>query len=292
MDEADRLAERFEAERGHLRAVAYRMLGSPSDADDAVQATWLRLDRYTASGVDNLAGWLTTVLGRVCLDMLRSRKARRDGPVGRNVPGPVTNGQPTDPEYQAVLTDSVSRALLVVLERLAPAERVTFVLHDMFAVPFGEIAPIVGRSPVAAKKLASRARQRVHGTATVHSVSLAQHRQVVEAFLAAARGRDLDGLLAVLAPDVVRRADPHVLPSGAPAEIRGAAAVARNTILYSQMAQTAELAFVDGAPGIVVTKRDRLFLALTVKVTDGKITRYDVIADPAHLSQLDWAVLY
>lgn len=291
MDEHDFLAERFEAHRGHLRAVAYRMLGSLGDVDDAVQEAWLRLNRSDTRGVENLAGWLTTVVARVCLDMLRSRKARHDEPVGPNVPEPIMNGRETDPEHEALLADSVSRALLVVLERLAPAERIAFVLHDMFGVPFDEIASIVGRSPVSAKKLASRARQRVRGTSTVPSADLAWHRQVVDAFLAASRGRDINGLLAVLDPSVVRRADRVALPSGAPTEIRGAQAVAEEALVLSRHAQFAEPALVNGALGIVVAPRGQLLLALTITIKDGKIAEYDVIGDPARLHQLDLAVL-
>lgn len=290
MEESDRLAARFEAQREHLRAIAYRMLGSPGDAEDAVQETWLRLHRAPVDEVGNLAGWLTTVLARVCLDMLRARRARRDEPVGRHGPEPASDHR-VDPEYQAVLTDSVSRALVVVLERLSPAERVAFVLHDMFAVPFDQVAPVVGRSPDAAKKLASRARQRVRGAAATPDGDVARHREVVETFLAAARGRDVTALLALLAPDVVRRADPAVLPPGAPAEIRGADEVARNTILFSRVARTGEVALVDGAPGVVVVTRGRLFLVIAVEVIDGMITSYDVIADRHRLDHLELAVL-
>jgi RNA polymerase sigma factor (sigma-70 family) len=291
MDDHERLAERFEAHRGHLRAVAYRMLGSLSDAEDAVQETWLRLDRSDASRVENLVAWLTTVIARVCLDMLRSRKARRDELVGLNVPEASGISQETDPERAVLLTESVSGALLVVLERLPPAERVAFVLHDLFAVPFDKIAPVVGRSPVAAKKLASRARHRVRGTSDVPDVDRAWHRQVVEAFLAAARGRDMNGLLAVLDPNVVRRADRAALRPGAPAEIRGAQAVVEETLVFSQRARFAEAALVAGAVGIVVAPGGRLRLAITLTIEDGKITAYDVIADPARLHQLDLAVL-
>ncbi|MEV4158634.1 sigma-70 family RNA polymerase sigma factor [Nonomuraea dietziae] len=291
MDEHDFLAEQFEAHRGHLRAVAYRMLGSLSDAEDAVQESWLRLNRSDVSGVENLAGWLTAVVAHVCLDMLRSRKARRDEPVGWHVPEPSTSGRQTDPEHEAVLADSVGRALLVVLERLSPAERIAFVLHDMFAVPFDELAPIVGRSSVTTKKLASRARQRVKGTATVAGADLAWHRRVVDAFLAASRGRDINGLLAVLDPGVVRRADAAALPPGVPTEIRGVEAVVEETLLLAQHARFAEPALVNGALGIVVAPHGRLVLALTLTFRDGKIAEYEVIADPARLQELDLAVL-
>lgn len=290
MDEYYLLAERFEAHRGHLRAVAYRMLGSLTDADDAVQEAWLRLNRADTSGVENLAGWLTTVVARVCLDMLRSRTARRDEPMGLHVAEPITNGR-TDPEREALMAESVGLALMVVLERLTPAERIAFVLHDLFAVPFDEIAAIVGRSLVSAKKLASRARQRVKGTATVPDVDLVWHRQVVDAFLAASRGRDINGLLAVLAPDVVRRADPVVLPPGTPTEIRGAQAVVKEALVLAQKARFAEPALVNGALGIIVAPRGRLLLVLTLTIRDGKIAEYEVIADPVRLHQLDLAVL-
>ena len=229
MDEHDWLAERFEANRTHLRAVAYRMLGSLSEADDAVQEAWLRLSRSDTSGVENLGGWLTTVVARVCLDMLRSRKSRREEPLGAHVPEPIVSREDgIDPEHEALLADSVGLALLVVLETLAPAERLAFVLHDMFAVPFDEIAPIVGRSPAAARQLASRARRRVQGAATAPDADLTRQREVVDAFLAASRGGDFDALLAVLDPDVVLRADRAAVQAGASREVRGAAAVAEH----------------------------------------------------------------
>ncbi|MFI7099652.1 sigma-70 family RNA polymerase sigma factor [Streptomyces sp. NPDC050161] len=292
MDERDQLAERFEAQRGRLRAVAYRMLGSPDEADDAVQETWLRLSRVDAGEVDNLAGWLRTVVTRICLDMLRSRRSRREDLTEQEVldqfskPGP---GSP--PEDEAVLTDSVSRALLVVLDTLDPVERVAFVLHDMFAVPFNRIAPLVERTPVATKKLASRARHKVQGTPVVPAAEIARHRQVVSAFLAAARAGDLAAILAVLAPDVVRRADAVALPPGVAAEVRGAQAVAKGTAALARRSQFAELALVNGTVGVVVAPRGRLLLALTFTIDDDRITAYDVIADPARLRELDLAVL-
>ncbi len=221
MHENDGLADRFEASRNHLRAVAYRMLGSMSEADDAVQEAWLRVSRSGTSGVENLGGWLTTVVARVCLDLLRSRKSRREEPLGVHLQDPIAN-----PEHEALLADSVGLALLVVLETLAPAERLAFVLHDMFAVPFDEIAPIVGRSPAAARQLASRARRRVQGAATVSDTDRARQREVVDAFLAASRGGDFAALLAVLDPDVVLRADRAAVEMGSAKEVRGAAAVA------------------------------------------------------------------
>src|SRR6266700_3091914 len=222
MDEKKFLAEKFEANRAHLRAVAYRMLGTTSEVDDAVQETWLRLSRSDTSAVENLGGWLTTVVARVCLDMLRSRKSRREEPMGPHVPEPVANDEH---QRDTEIADSVGAALLVVLETLAPAERLAFVLHDMFAVPFEEIAPIVGRTPAAARQLASRARRRVQGTPSVPDVDLSRQRTIVDAFLAASRGGDFEGLLAVLDPDVVFRADHAAQRLGSLAEIRGAAAV-------------------------------------------------------------------
>lgn len=292
MDEQERLAERFEAQRGHLRAVAYRMLGSLSDADDAVQEAWLRLSRADSGTVENLPGWLTTVVSRLCLDILRSRTARREEPVGQQPPDPARDAEDgTGPEPEALLIDSVGRALLVVLDTLAPAERIAFVLHDMFAVPFDRIAPLVERSPVTTKKLASRARHKVQGTPAVPAADLARQRKAVDAFLAASRDGDLDALLAVLAPDVVRRADPAALPPGAPTELRGAPSVAAGTLVFGRKARFAAPALVNGAVGIVVAPRGRLLLALTVTVEGERITTYEVIADPARLRQLDLAVL-
>ncbi|MCD7438070.1 sigma-70 family RNA polymerase sigma factor [Streptomyces lincolnensis] len=288
MDGHDELARRFEERRGRLRAVAHRVLGSAEEAEDAVQETWLRLSRTDADSIDNLAGWLTTVVSRVCLDMLRSRASRREEPYGPQVP---ERAGANAPEEEAVLGDSVSIALLVVLERLGPAERVAFVLHDLFGVPFDQVAAVVDRSVPAAKKLASRARHKVRGTPAVPDAELDRHRRVVEAFLAAARGGDLGGLLDVLAPDVVRRADPAVLPPGVPAELRGARAVAEGTLALRERSRFAALALVDGDAGIVVAPRGRLLLALTVTVTDGRITAYDVVADPARLRRVGLGVL-
>ncbi|MEV7013710.1 sigma-70 family RNA polymerase sigma factor [Streptosporangium sp. NPDC051022] len=292
MGEYDRLAERFEEHRDHLRVVAYRMLGSSGEADDAVQEAWLRLSRVDADGVENLGGWLTTVVSRICLDMLRSRRARPEEPVGQQMPDRA--GDPDDggdPEQETLLAESVGRALLVVLDTLVPAERVAFVLHDMFAVPFDQIAPIVGRTPVTTKKLASRARHRVRGTSGVPIVELSRQRHVVDAFLAASRGGDIGALLAVLAPDVVRRADPAALPPGAVTEVRGARAVAEETLVFGRRARFAEAALVNGAVGIVVAPRGRLLLVLTVTVAGDRIAGYEVIADPGRLRRLDIAVL-
>src|SRR5512138_1383722 len=234
-NDGEGLTEQFEVQRPHLRAVAYRMLGSLSEADDAVQEAWLRLSRSDTSGVENLGGWLTVVVARVCLDILRSRKARREEPLDTHVPEPnVSRQNETSPEQEALLADSVGLALLVVLDTLAPAERLAFVLHDMFAVSFDEIAPIVGRSPMAARQLASRARRRVQGADTVRDRDLARQREVVEAFLAAARGGDFEALLAVLDPDVVARADRAAVPPESALEARGAAAVAKRALTGSR----------------------------------------------------------
>jgi RNA polymerase sigma factor (sigma-70 family) len=303
MDEHDWLADRFEEHRGHLRAVAYRMLGSLSEADDAVQESWLRLSRADTSDVENLGGWLTTVVGRVCLDMLRSRTSRREDPLDTHLPDRVVRrvgrvgeqDDGSDPEHEAILADSVGLALLVVLETLAPAERLAFVLHDMFAVPFDEIAPIVGRSPDAARQLASRARRRVRGVGgregadLVPDDELSRLRAVVDAFLAAARGGDFEALLAVLDPDVVLRSDRPALPTGAPRETYGAAAVARRAMVGG--ARAARPALVNGAVGVIVAPRGRLLMVLDFTIGDGKIVAIDAIADPARLKQLDLALL-
>jgi RNA polymerase sigma factor (sigma-70 family) len=290
MDKRDFLVEQFEEHRTHLRAVAYRMLGSVGEADDAVQETWLRLSRSDTSKVENLGGWLTTVLGRVCLDMLRSRKSRREESLGARVPEPIAGrADGADPEQEALLSDSVGLALLVVLETLTPAERLAFVLHDMFAVPFDEIAPIVGRSPDAARQLASRARRRVRGADTSYELDLTRQREVVDAFLAAARDGDFDALVAVLDPDVVLRSDRAALPADAPREVRGAPAVARRALVGR--ARAARPALVDGAVGVIVTPRGRLLMVLDFKIRDGKIVEIDAVADPERLNQLDLALL-
>jgi RNA polymerase sigma-70 factor (ECF subfamily) len=292
MAEHEWLAERFEENRTHLRAVAYRMLGSLSEADDAVQEGWLRLSRSDISGVENLGGWLTTVVARVCLDMLRSRKSRREEPLGAHVPEPIVSREDgIDPEHEALLADSVGLALLVVLETLAPAERVAFVLHDMFDLPFDEIAPIVGRSPAAARQLASRARRRVQGSATLPDADLPRQREVVEAFLGALRAGDFDALVAVLDPDVVIRADRTAAPADGSREVRGARTWAKGALAYSRFAHFARPALVNGAVGVVVAPRGRLFRVLHFTLTRGKIVQIDVVADPARLRQLDLAVL-
>jgi RNA polymerase sigma factor (sigma-70 family) len=294
MDEHDFLAERFEENRAHLRAVAYRMLGSPIEADDAVQEAWLRLSRSDTGGVENLGGWLTTVVARVCLDMLRSRRSRREEPLGelprRRVPEPsVSHAEGIDPEHEALLSDSVGPALLVVLETLSPAERVAFVLHDVFGVPFEEIAPIVGRSPATTRQLASRARRRVRGATDVPDADLARQREVVEAFLAASRDGDFDALVAVLDPDVALRADDGALPVVAAREVRGAPAVARRAV--KGRARAARPALVNGAVGVVVAPRGRLLVVLGFTIRGGKIAEIEAIADPERLSELDLALL-
>jgi len=288
MNERDYLAERFEEHRTHLRAVAYRMLGSASEVDDAVQEAWLRLSRADAADIDNLGGWLTTVVARVCLDMLRSRQSRREEPLTPDAPEPVATGTiGSSPEQEALLADSVGLALLVVLDRLAPAERLAFVLHDMFAVPFEEIAPIVGRSAEATRQLASRARRRVRGGGAPDP-DLVQQREVVEAFIAALRAGDFEGLLAVLDPDLVVRADAAVT-RGAPSEIRGAAVWAKGAVAYGHMARLTQPALVDGTIGVVVAPQGRLVRALTFKIVDGKIAEIEVIGDPGRLGMLEVA---
>ncbi|HJZ55738.1 MAG TPA: RNA polymerase sigma factor SigJ [Gemmataceae bacterium] len=288
MDENELLAERFEAHRTHLRAVAYRMLGSLSEADDAVQESWVRLSRADPGGVENLAGWLTTVVARVCLDLLRSRQSRREEPLGTHVPEPIALGG-ADPEQEAMMADSVGLALLVVLDTLKPAERLTFVLHDMFDLPFNEIAPIVGRSPAAARQLASRARRRVRG-APPPDADLTRQREVVDAFLAASRAGDFDSLVAVLDPDVVLRADRAAAPPGG-SEVRGAKAAAKGALAYRRRVLAAQPALVNGAVGVVFAPLGQLLAVLDLTIADGKITGIDVVADPARLHQLDLAAL-
>ena len=292
MDLRESLADRFEANRTRLRAVGYRMLGSVSEADDAVQEAWLRLSRSDISGVENLDGWLTTVVARVCLDVLRSRKARREEPLGPRVPEPIVSREDeVDPEHAALLADSVGLALLVVLETLAPLERLAFVLHDMFAVPFDQIAPIVGRSPAAARQLASRARRRVQGATPVPDPDLARQREVVDAFLAAARGGDFDALLAVLGPDVVLRIDRGAVPRGASREVRGAQAVLEQARAFVPLVASARPALVNGAAGVVVARRGRPLAVAGFTVAHGQIVEIDLLADPARLRELDLTVL-
>lgn len=290
MDDNEFLADQFEEHRAHLRAVAYRMLGSLSEADDAVQEAWLRLSRSDTSEVRNLGGWLTTVVGRVCLDMLRSRQSRREEPLGTHVPDPiVSRADGIDPEHQVMLADSVGLALLVVLETLAPAERLAFVLHDMFGMPFEEIAAIVGRSPAATRQLASRARRRVQGTAPVPDPDLARQREIVDAFMAASRGGDFDALVAVLDPDVVLRADTGAVPAGMP--IRGAADVANQALTFQRFARFSRPALVNGAPGIVTAPKGRPTAVMGFTITNGKIVAIDILADLERLSRLDLTAL-
>ena len=285
MGKSDDLAGQFEAHRGRLRGVAYRMLGSLSEADDAVQEAWLRLSRSDAAGIDNLGGWLTTVVARVCLDMLRSRESRREDPFTPESPEPVATGaRGSSPEEEAVLADSIGVALLVVLDRLTPPERLAFVLHDMFAVPFEEIGSIIGRSADAARQLASRARRRVQGGTAERRADHVRQREVVDAFLAALRGGDFEGLMAVLDPDLVVRTD---IPARGPAEVRGAAVWARQAVAFGQLARMVRLALVDGAVGLVMAPRGKMSRALTFRFSDGKISGIDVIADPARLGALD-----
>lgn len=289
MHEHEWLAERFETNRTHLRAVAYRMLGSRSEAEDAVQEAWLRLSRADTSDVENLRGWLTTVIARVCLDMLRSRNSRREEALDAHPPeSSVGHNDGIDPEREALLADSVGLALLVVLETLAPAERVAFVLHDMFDLPFDEIAPIVGRSPTAARQLASRARRRVRGAAAVPETNRTRQREVVDAFLAASRGGDFEALLALLDPDVVLRADRAAVQAGAPSEVRGAAAVAGT---FAGRARVAQPALVDGAVGLVWAPGGRPRVVFGITIVSGKIVAIELVADPVRLAGLEVVVL-
>ena len=293
MDEREWLAERFEENRTHLRAVAYRMLGSLSEADDAVQESWLRLSRSDPRRVDNLGGWMTTIVARVCLNMLRSRRARREEPLDVHVPEPILSSEHgVDPEQEALLADSVGLALLVVLETLAPDERLAFVLHDMFAVPFDEISPIVGRSPAAARQLASRARRRVQGAAPVPDADLNRQREVVEAFFAAARDGDFDALVAVLDPDVVLRSDGGLTRPHLSGVVRGARAVAEQAFMFAHLHPFGRTALVNGAPGaVVVPPGGPPFSLLGFTVTGGKIVEIDVLVDPERLRNLDLTVL-
>jgi len=286
MPEGQWLAQQFEANRAHLRAVAYRMLGSRVEADDAVQEAWLRLDRSDTSAVANLTGWLTTVVARVCLDMLRSRKTRREEPTVADAAETVAGDD--DPEREALLADSVGLALLLVLKKLAPAERVAFVLHDMFDLPFEDIAPIIRRSPVAARQLASRARRRVQGGALNPDDDVARQREVAAAFLAASRDGNFEGLLGVLDPEVLFRADRTAEQMGGAAEIRGGAAVAQT---FKGRARAARLALVDGAVGLAVVLQGRLRILLGLTIADGKIVAIDAIADPEHIAQLNVQIL-
>jgi RNA polymerase sigma factor (sigma-70 family) len=293
MDEGDWLAERFQTHRSHLRAVAYRMLGSFSEADDAVQEAWLRLSRADPpSGADDLGRWLTTVVARVCLDALRSRTARREEPVGVHLPDPIISTKDAlGPEEEALLAEGVGLALLVVMEQLAPAERLALVLHDTFAVPFDQIAAILGRSPAAARQLASRARRRVRAAAALPDADLARQQEVVDAFLAAARSGDLDALVAVLDPEVVVRADWGRVPAGASRMARGARAVAEQALSFSRFARFARPALVNGAAGVVAAADGRLLAVLGFTVRHDRIVEIDILADPERLRRLDLAAL-
>ena len=288
MDGQDWLAERFEEQRPRLRAVAYRMLGSLSEADDAVQDAWLRLSRADVSDVENLGAWLTTVVARISLNMLRSRRTRPEEPLELRVPEPIVDrADGVDPEHEALLADSVGLALLVVLETLKPAERLAFVLHDMFAMPFEQIAPIVDRSPEATRQLASRARRRVRGSARVPDADLATQWQVVDAFLIAARDGNFDALVAVLDPDVVLRADAGSALPGVPREVRGAEAVARQAKAWSRVGLTVRRALVNGAAGAVTMQNGRVFSVAAVTVRRGRIVELDFLADPERLERMD-----
>lgn len=311
MADPEWLATAFEEHRPHLRAVAYRLLGSTADADDAVQDTWLRLSRADASEVGNLGGWLTTVVGRISLNMLRTRRYRREAPVGDSWPGAAERAGSlgaaaeagrvagaagvagtADPELEAVLADSVGLALLVVLDTLTPAERLAFVLHDMFAMPFAEVAAVLDRSPEATRQLASRARRRVRVTPSPASAAdLARQREVAEAFLAAARGGDFSALIAVLDSEVILKADAHAAPSGKPVMLRGAEAVARGAVLSAGRAGTSQLILVDGAVGVMFAPAGQLQVVLAMTISGNQISAIDVIADPHRLRQLDLALL-
>lgn len=291
MDDRTSLAERFEEDSGHLKAVAYRMLGSASEAEDALQESWLRAAQADISDVDNLTGWLTTVVGRVCLNMLRSRRTRREDALDTYDGRARGTESGSDPEQEALLADSVGLALLVVLDSLAPAERLAFVLHDMFAVPFDEIGPMLDRSPTSARQLASRARRRVKGRAALPDPDLTRRRRIVEAFLAASRGGDFDALVALLHPDVVLHADRSVMPSPEPVVVRGAHTVAKGAMAATGRALFTGVALVDGAVGLAMAPLGRLRLILGFTIEDGLITGIDVVADPDRLHGLEIGVL-
>jgi RNA polymerase sigma factor (sigma-70 family) len=294
MNQTDSLAAQFEKNRSHLRAVAYRMLGSLSEADDAVQEAWLKLNRSDAGGIDNLGGWLTTVVARVCLDMLRARTSRREESLEEHTVAPVepaVRSRGLDPEQETLLAESVGLALLVVLDTLAPAERISFVLHDLFAVSFNEIANIVGRSPAAVRQLASRARRRIQGADAASGADLAGQRKVVDAFLAALRAGDFQALVAVLDPNVVITADAVAQPVEAKREIRGAENWAKGAIAAARGARAAQPALIDGAVGLVIAPQGRLFRVLRFTLAEGKIAAVEVIGDPERLHQLQLAIL-
>ena len=289
MSGSEWMVEQFEEQRGRLRGVAYRMLGSLSEAEDAVQEAWLRLDRAGAEGIDNLGGWLTTVVARVCLDVLRSRKSKREEPLEEDAANTIADRKEgIDPEQEAVMADSVGLALLVVLETLGPAERLAFVLHDMFDLPFEEIAGIVGRTPNAARQLASRARRRVQGRRAAGDADAARKREVVEAFLAAARRGDFEALLTLLDPEVVLHADAAAVRVGA-RESRGAATLAERAVKAG--ARAARPMLIDGEVGVVVAPRGRLRMVMRLTVVEGKIVEVEAVADPARLERMELAVL-
>jgi RNA polymerase sigma factor (sigma-70 family) len=285
MDERDWLAERFEEHRPRLRAVAYRMLGSTSEADDAVQEAWIRLSRSNADEIDNLEAWLVTVVGRVSLNMLRSRKTRREEPLDERLPDPIVDrAEGVDPEHEALLADSVGLALLVVLETLTPAERLAYVLHDMFAIPFEEIGAILDRSPEAARQLASRGRRRIRSADTTPDTDVATQHEVVEAFLAAARDGDFDALVAVLDPDVVRREDTG---TGTIVELRGAENIASKAVAFAQVGLDVRPALINGAPGWVSYLHGEPFAIGALTTRNGRIATMDILVDPARLARLD-----
>jgi len=292
MDDQQWLAERFEQHRGRLQAVAYRMLGSLTEADDAVQETWLRTSRADATGVDNLGAWLTTIVARVSLNMLRARRSRPEEPVGPHVPEPVIDpAEGTSPEHEALLADAVGLALLVVLEALSPSERLAYVLHDMFDVPFDEIAPIVERSPQAARQLASRARRRVRSADPPRDGDHSAQRAVVDAFLAASRDGDFDALIAVLHPDVVYRADRGAAAADGSVELRGAPDVAGQAAAFAQSGLLIKPVLINGAPGIISSRDGKPFSVIGFTVTAGQIAEIDILMDPARLQQLDLSAL-
>ena len=286
MSDRDWLAAQFEEQRPHLRRVAYRMLGSLDESEDAIQEAWLRLSRSDETSIDNLGGWLTTVVARVCLDMLRARRARREESADGWLPEPIVSvDDKIDPEQESLLADSVGLALLVVLETLSPAERLSFVLHDMFSVPFDEIASILDRSPDAVRQLASRGRRRVRGARLEPDADLAEQRRVANAFMRAARDGDFEGLLAVLDPDVVVRGD-RSIPKGAPLEVRGAREVAERALFFRELAPFARPVLVNGAAGYLVAPQGRLFAVAALIVVGGKITEIDFVTDPDKLRKL------
>lgn len=292
MDEELVLAERFEADRDHLRSVAYRMLGSVAEADDAVQDAWFRLVRADRSEIDNLSGWLTTVVARICLDRLRTRSSRREDSFEAHVPDPIVTLEGAhDPEHEALLVDSIGLALLVVLETLSPPERLAFVLHDVFAVPFDEVAEIVGKSPEATRQLASRARRRVQGGPTAPDTDLTEQRRVVDAFFAAARDGDVEGLIAVLDPDVVLRSDGGTLRPAATALVRGAAEVAARAMTFAHLHQHVRPVLVNGVAGVVVAPAGRPYSVMAFTVVGDRIVAIDALADPERLQALDLTAL-